>query len=106
MELSHISYGESYNVDLDSPIQLSAQLYLSPDGIFSPFISGGISGAYHELSKETMQPSGVAFGPHVGLGLQSKLGPFAVNVEGRYLKYNNTMFSPQLQAIAGVDLHF
>ena len=106
MELSHLSYGEEYNVDFDSPVQLSAQLYLSSGGLFSPFVSGGVSGAYHTASKDSLQPPGVAFGPHFGLGLQSKLGPFAVNVEGRYLKYNNTVLQPQLQAIAGIDLHF
>ena len=106
LELSHVSYGESFNVDLDSPLQLSAQLYLSPDGFFSPFVSGGVSGAYHDASKDSLQPSGLAFGPHFGLGLQSKLGPFAVNIEGRYLKYSSSDLKPQLQAMAGLDLHF
>ncbi|MEC7985721.1 MAG: hypothetical protein VX278_11200 [Myxococcota bacterium] len=106
VEVSHISYGESFNVDIDSPLQLSAQMHLSPSGIFSPFLSAGVSSAYHSASKESAIKPGVAFGPHFGLGLQSKLGPIAVNVEGRYLKYNNEEIGSQLQAIAGIDLHF
>ena len=105
MELSHVSFGDGFAIGVDSPVQLTAQLYGSTSGL-APFVSFGLHGAKNDLVKEIgFMDDEVLIGMHGGLGLRYKVGPLSVTMEGRYGSYLDQDFS-QIQGIAGLNLHF
>jgi len=105
IELSHVSFGDDFSVGVDSPVNLTAQLYGSDSGL-APFVSFGIHGAYNDVVKELgFMDEEILIGMHGGLGVRYKAGPISVSLEGRYGSYVDEEFS-QLQGIAGVNLHF
>lgn len=105
LELSHVSYGKDFAIGVDSPVQLTAQLYGSTHGL-APFVSFGVHGATNDLVKEIgFMDDEILLGMHGGLGLRYKVGPLSVTVEGRYGSYVDEDFT-QLQGLAGVNVHF
>jgi hypothetical protein len=110
VEFAYLNYGDEINMDLDSPGQASAQLFLFPWTKVSPYVTGGVTFAQNsESSNETnveSVPDGYAYGPHGGVGVQFGLGRFGLNVEGRYTKFSNIEEKSRLQGILGLDYHF
>lgn len=105
LELSHISYGETYSVGVDSPVNLTAQVFGSSSGL-APFVSFGVQAAENDLVKEIgFMDDEILIGMHGGLGIRYKAGPLSISLEGRYGSYTNEDFT-QLQGIAGVNLYF
>ena len=105
LEMSHVSFGDGFAIGVDSPVQLTAQLYGSNSGL-APFVSFGVHGAQNDLVKELgFMDDEVLIGTHGGLGLRYKAGPLSVTLEGRYGSYIDQEFS-QLQGLAGVNVHF
>jgi hypothetical protein len=110
VEFAYMNYGEEIDMDMDSPGQASAQLFLFPWTRVSPYVTGGVTFAKNgSAANETeMQsvPDGYAYGPHGGVGVQFGLGRFGLNVEGRYTKFSNVEEKSRLQGILGLDYHF
>ena len=106
LELSHISYDDNSPVGMGSPVQLTTQLYINSGQGLSPYLGFGVHGAYND-GKEAAHLSDdeILLGFHGGLGLRYKMGALSVNVEGKYLSYFETE-KPQMQGLAGINLHF
>ena len=107
LELSHISFvEEGYSWGLDSPLQLTAQIYGSSKGL-APFASFGVHGGQDENLKGSQEFSmdDMEYGLHGGLGVRYKMGPLSVHAEGRYLTYESNDVS-QLQGNVGVNIYF
>jgi hypothetical protein len=104
-ELSHVSFQNEYSMGVDSPVQLTAQLYGAAEGL-APFVGLGVHLAQNDLivNRDSMSED-FLFGVHGGLGLRYKVGSLSVNLEGRYLSYEEEEIS-QLQGLAGLNLHF
>ena len=97
---------ESSVVGLDSPIQFTAQLHAFPNRGLSPYIGAGVQIAENTLSNHReLINEDLIFGTHVGLGLRYRLGALSINVEGRYMTYEDVGLS-QLQGLGGVNIHF
>ena len=105
IELSHISFKNDYSMGVDSPVQLTAQLYGSSEGL-APYVGLGVHVAQNDLiANRDAVSENLLFGVHGGLGLRYKIGALSVNLEGRYLSYENQDTS-QIQGLAGLNIHF
>ncbi|MAA78724.1 MAG: hypothetical protein CL916_05650 [Deltaproteobacteria bacterium] len=105
IELSHVSFGDDFSIGVDSPAQLTAQIYGSNVGL-APFVSFGVHGAQNDLVKEIgFMDDEILIGMHGGLGVRYKAGPISLTLEGRYGSYIDEEFS-QLQGLAGANVHF
>jgi hypothetical protein len=105
LELSHVSFYNNYSMGVDSPVQLTAQIYGASEGL-APFVGLGVHVAQNDLiANRDVVPEELLYGVHGGLGLRYKAGALSVNLEGRYLTYEDQDLS-QLQGIAGLNIHF
>jgi opacity protein-like surface antigen len=101
------------------PVQLTAFLYIIPEGPIRPYILGGVGWYYSHIeyrdSLQTVFPDKTEqmFGEHLGAGVELMLGPrLSVDVDFRYIFLNPT--NDQVlhhdfnygQITAGVNLFF
>ena len=108
-ELSTVYYGEGDDVfGVDAPIQASFMWYISPEQGFSPFAEAGMSFAKNNRDDRPFLDTDddMVMGLHFGLGIQYKQNNVSARIEGRHLAYDGLSDSRQIQALAGIDVHF